>query len=173
MRAILWQFMQSVTLLFIVLGEELHIVIGRFNTSHVTLYRNRNWEKSFVSNVSIHLMLLFINEAVSKYGSESTFQYISCYSLSHNRYAGTANWAEFQYISCYSLSGYTRVCWKAQWKFQYISCYSLSLLPGLILLCSFRFNTSHVTLYHKTDRTRKCKWHLFQYISCYSLSGTA
>ena len=58
--------------------------------------------------------------------------------------------------------------------FQYISCYSLSIKGFVVNNAKKRFNTSHVTLYHKAEKLfyNRTK---FQYISCYSLSasGTA
>ena len=53
-----------------------------FNTSHVTLYLKRPCRLATISNVSIHLMLLFIVVDSKGNISWSKFQYISCYSLS-------------------------------------------------------------------------------------------
>ena len=96
-----------------------------FNTSHVTLYQV--WALKVISetNVSIHLMLLFI--WMQRFSSSScrAFQYISCYSLSYIKEAVTAG----------------------AYKFQYISCYSLSQTPEGIVSSYSSFNTSHVTLY--------------------------
>ena len=54
--------------------------------------------------------------------------------------------------------------------FQYISCYSLSIKGFVVNNAKKRFNTSHVTLYHKAEKLfyNRTK---FQYISCYSLSA--
>ena len=141
-----------------------------FNTSHVTLYRAKEWAME-------HL--------------ECEFQYISCYSLSDSAYIrylvvlcfntshvtlyrgmASTNGMEryvsihlmllfiyilprnhlrmsvFQYISCYSLSLPIRHVKDFDMEFQYISCYSLSK-------CRFIF-------------VIECR--TFQYISCYSLS---
>ena len=119
-----------------------------FNTSHITLYQI--WESSCNrnTNVSIHLMLLFIGLLQSNSEPHSPFQYISCYSLSvtGNTYGAkdvrfnTSHvtlyrktiqypqypFCRFQYISCYSLSIPEDVQDKIKKLFQYISCYSLS-----------------------------------------------
>ena len=79
----------------------------RFNTSHVTLYQDRK-------------------ECIIYTGT--TFQYISCYSLSADDNATPVLSAVFQYISCYSLSALQRGSRTPFITFQYISCYSLSLV---------------------------------------------
>ena len=115
-------------------------------------------------------MLLFIQrkKRLSRYGS--TFQYISCYSLSscvrsndqfHNQVSihlmllfiiiRISCKPEviflFQYISCYSLSIDSQNAGTRAILFQYISCYSLSLRANAMTGKNVRFNTSHVTLY--------------------------
>ena len=86
--------------------------------------RARLW--NWIGKVSIHLMLLFI-EFKSRVGITLTaFQYISCYSLSEQATRQQKPEEEFQYISCYSLSAYVLFATARE----------------------FRFNTSHVTLYH-------------------------
>ena len=165
--------------------------LKRFNTSHVTLYRARtkqviqdyfSFNTSHVTlylcsaccnplhwRVSIHLMLLFIRTAIDRATADTTFQYISCYSLSE-----TGRWMQ-RFEESFNTSHVTLYHgWKpihatVLYKFQYISCYSLSLYPpekswservsihlmllfidGLtvwdlrVMVC---FNTSHVTLY--------------------------
>ena len=102
-------------------------VLGRFNTSHVTLYLRKRFFNGIPDCVSIHLMLLFIPEDFLPVISSVKFQYISCYSLSFNAARDAVKSALFQYISCYSLS----------WT------------PVVSILVSISFNTSHVTLYRK------------------------
>ena len=141
--------------------------------------------------VSIHLMLLFIGFPVLPGYCLSSFQYISCYSLSFiasilsdnctcfNTSHVTLYLAVrcsynnvvylFQYISCYSLSCYIRLS-----EFQ-ICCFNTShvtlYLKSLFLHCLLnnRFNTSHVTLY-RSPPVAPGTFDEFQYISCYSLS---
>ena len=55
---------------------------ARFNTSHVTLYRMEANSCNRFIQVSIHLMLLFIELAKRIRNGCLVFQYISCYSLS-------------------------------------------------------------------------------------------
>ena len=55
-------------------------------------------------NVSIHLMLLFIVNMWFMTRRNRRFQYISCYSLSSNEAGIKLVFLWFQYISCYSLS---------------------------------------------------------------------
>ena len=56
-----------------------------FNTSHVTVYHIRQYRLFLSCTVSIHLMLLFINSQFINFSCQSTFQYISCYCLSHKQ----------------------------------------------------------------------------------------
>ena len=141
-----------------------------FNTSHVTLYRAKEWAME-------HL--------------ECEFQYISCYSLSfqatplafHHLCFNTSHvtlypdvlslmlsQCSFQYISCYSLSELPPHLWRVLVPFQYISCYSLSRGTLKWAKRNKRFNTSHVTLYRRKHLSNTLQEDLFQYISCYSLS---
>ena len=98
--------------------------------------------------ISIHLMLLFITGTATIDGSESVFQYISCYCLSTpidaicfmdadfntshvTVYRKTSDGEEledasFQYISCYCLSLCNIQDFHCFALFQYISCYCLS-----------------------------------------------
>ena len=121
---------------------------------------------------------------------QPSFQYISCYSLSHPASQSSAHVRVsihlmllfivfkplasdsdtlFQYISCYSLSAIEKVILIAK-KFQYISCYSLSEICISKKLFFLSFNTSHVTLYHFAAAVLAFL-SMFQYISCYSLSA--
>ncbi len=77
----------------------------------------------------------------------SSFQYISCYSLSILVSAHMGARTGFQYISCYSLSKYC---------IQKLLQTEVSIHLMLLFICrlasafsrqSMRFNTSHVTLY--------------------------
>ena len=121
-------------------------------------------------SISIHLMLRFIRENISKFMNFLSFQYISCYGLSMLRLmpwlmfrhfntshvtvypAGVKNaiiFLKFQYISCYGLSTNTTGNSSTETAFQYISCYGLSVFViGL-----------------------ESMWYKFQYISCYGLSN--
>ena len=142
------------------------------------------------TQVSIHLILLFIRPLELALTAVSKFQYISCYSLSvkavqtfpvytrfntshvtlyrlmQNSYQATS---PFQYISCYSLSeDRDRNCKKVQ-AFQYISCYSLSHF--LIFLADRSFVSIHLMLlFISIVSAIPSAASLFQYISCYSLS---
>ena len=158
-------------LLFILQQRQVLIVAVCFNTSHVTLYRI--W-KSFITWiiwVSIHLMLLFIWDAIYPGARTGMFQYISCYSLSWNYIQNNHITNSFQYISCYSLSALIQLmtifghafqyisCYSLSWAipvsfasqywFQYISCYSLSSQQKWSACILRSFNTSHVTLYRE------------------------
>ena len=124
---------------------------GRFNTSHVTLYR-------YIRGIIIVILW---------------FQYISCYSLSIPEDVQDKIKKLFQYISCYSLSGYSFLMRKQfpvsihlmllfiakqlpdgrfSDEFQYISYYSLSITIQNQFGFQYSFNTSHVTLYRLSYR---------------------
>ena len=112
-------------LLFICNAPTLRCKSQDFNTSHVTLYQEHPRRSYYTTNVSIHLMLLFIKLLDTQRFALVRFQYISCYSLSFQRDHLHFQIQRFQYISCYSLSKKKRD-----------------------LRCIWRcFNTSHVTLY--------------------------
>ncbi len=119
-----------------------------FNTSHVTVYRrkrnpfwticpisihlmllfidDRTGQRWWSSGISIHLMLLFIGlHRVSLYNIEQ-FHYISCYCLSKGYEIVNTLFTEFQYISCYCLSAIQMRRGLLADLFQYISCYCLS-----------------------------------------------
>ena len=121
----------------------------RFNTSHVTLYRNHGTpgnSKELRFNTS-HVTLYLIQDARS-FISQQSFQYISCYSLSHKDLIDK----QIRHIvSIHLMLLFIPDRWidfKISLKFQYISCYSLSYFALSIFNSSMGFNTSHVTLYH-------------------------
>ena len=119
--------------------------------------------------VSIHLMLLFILDSIGTINWSCTFQYISCYSLSHlplseNRRDGSFNTSHvtlyqstlrdlWQQKTSFNTShvtlyrGNRRGQSPDRMEFQYISCYSLSKNAKADTDTKLRFNTSHVTLY--------------------------
>ena len=105
----------------------------------------RTWNIS--RSVSIHLILLFIEETGSAEKKLQPFQYISCYSLSIN------SKMTVYLIARFNTSHVT--------LYQYKAC-KLHIRPE-------RFNTSHVTLYLEGEIIEE-KPLTFQYISCYSLS---
>ena len=100
--------------------------IPRFNTSHVTLYLRCSWFWINLNVVSIHLMLLFINDKGKFNGSKKQFQYISCYSLSLQAAPLSSEYPCFNtsHVTLYLLIPESPVFVRS---FQYISCYSLSL----------------------------------------------
>ena len=142
---------------------------GRFNTSHVTLYR-------YIRGIIIVILW---------------FQYISCYSLSIPEDVQDKIKKLFQYISCYSLSQQTTIrtmqasvsihlmllfISRQYQEAQYLLDVSIHLMLLFIqFLASYdeleiSFNTSHVTLYLERASDFVDTMTLFQYISCYSLS---
>ena len=139
-----------------------------FNTSHVTLYRcpNRTHSGHYgrfnTSHVTLYPMERRIAETVNK------FQYISCYSLSQS----------LQFLRLdpvVSIHLMLLFIWFGIWfrkTDDFVSIHLMLLFIGkystIIVLFSC-FNTSHVTLYHKTI-WRESYGNSFQYISCYSLS---
>ena len=84
------------------------IIIGGFNTSHVTLYQKLKTEIA-------ELELGFNTSHVTLYPNginqriwNIVFQYITCYSLSQTCLYYALHIKEFQYITCYSLSIFTK-----------------------------------------------------------------
>ena len=101
---------------------------------------------SRIAFISIHLMLLFITDAIKlvKLGRHFNTSHVTVYPANSLRFS-------------FKLS------------FQYISCYCLSSLGLTQQQQSWNFNTSHVTVY----RSRYIYMNVateFQYISCYCLS---
>ncbi len=119
-----------------------------FNTSHITLYQI--WESSCNrnTNVSIHLMLLFIG---FHWRTVCCKQTVSIHLM-------------LLFIGLLQSNS------EPHSPFQYISCYSLSVTGNTYGAKDVRFNTSHVTLYRKTIQYPQYPFCRFQYISCYSLS---
>ena len=117
-------------------------------------------------------MLLFIWSKIEIASNLTTFQYISCYSLSTSSSALFALQLQFQYISCYSLSPNISIFTKFFTSFNtsHVTLYHKSYLLALVFLR--RFNTSHVTLYRCDRGFHFCTKASFQYISCYSLSSS-
>ena len=119
----------------------------RFNTSHVTLYRQQKHRKTERKYVSIHLMLLFITDLREKQRKRifvsihlmllfiglrirnASLHLVSIHlMLLFIKDGGDMGkgMEPFQYISCYSLSVKRhKLAWFRS-MFQYISCYSLS-----------------------------------------------
>ena len=142
-----------------------------FNTSHVTVYHPHIALLNVHPFISIHLMLLFIQDLL----------------------LSLLNIIEFQYISCYCLSAKTRIMMHLiDFNTSHVTVYQwLQLRLNTKLI---DFNTSHVTVY---QQQRLCYWcicfisiHLmllfiylqdynsdmskiFQYISCYCLSSSS
>ena len=139
-----------------------------FNTSHITLYQTSGTGTDRRKQVSIHLMLLFIDGTLIGHHTITLFQYISCYSLSVKAVQTFPVYTRFNtsHVTLYRLM---QNSYQATSPFQYISCYSLSgvrighiqdtmdfsihlmllfiekeLYPYLLF---YGFNTSHVTLY--------------------------
>ena len=142
--------------------------VADFNTSHVTVYHDpsfyyRIYEAfQYISCyclsvhspprlvgilISIHLMLLFINNETAQVAQEILFQYISCYCLSLQILSRFTLSVRFQYISCYCLSRWLVLC-------RFKSLISIHLM--LLFICK------------GWENARGCK--IFQYISCYCLS---
>ena len=119
-----------------------------FNTSHVTVYREK--KQRFLDGY--------------------LFQYISCYGLSVERlqemkpvddfntshvtvyqpdsFRSHSSTSRFQYISCYGLSCSYCICILLYPNFNtsHVTVYRWD--SGLATLVIFNFNTSHVTVYH-------------------------
>ena len=118
-----------------------------FNTSHVTLYPRERTDLWKRSNVSIHLMLLFIRKSV----------YLRCFSGCFNT----------SHVTLYHVDlGSGIICINVS-----IHLMLLFIINGSVqrYLLIYSFNTSHVTLY-LIPKQKKLVALKFQYISCYSLS---
>ena len=124
------------------------------------IYKNRIFQNQW-NHVSIHHMLLFIKCTVEPPLFVSTFQYITCYSLSQapNPFYHLQSW--FQYITCYSLSviGLVTVHTCERFNTSHVTLYPID--PKKLDNTDFSFNTSHVTLYRKQIFTLFCKINRF------------
>ena len=117
-----------------------------FNTSHVTVYRNLQFNSKQYSCISIHLMLLFIlSVSILAFvcGNFNTshvtvYPLIPRFSWSVPSYFNTSHVTVYLFQCNKSISFYT---------FQYISCYCLSFLYLFCIHQNLHFNTSHVTVY--------------------------
>ncbi len=118
-----------------------------FNTSHVVIYQSELIPRANTFNVSIHLMLLFIQVFLRLFYCLCQFQYISCCYLSHLYIIDILLVPTFQYISCCYLSHWLRTGVGEMFVFQYISCCYLSMSQEPLLKDSDSFNTSHVVIY--------------------------
>ena len=119
-----------------------------FNTSHVVVYLRSATYIQCARIVSIHLMLLFIDDIESINFAGYMFQYISCCCLSRTFHKNGRKIIMFQYISCCCLSySFCYVLMRGR-PFQYISCCCLS----------HYFSVKYTPL------------EAFQYISCCCLS---
>ena len=134
-------------LLFIFIREEYLTEEANFNTSHVTVYQKDWTAKVADSTISIHLMLLFIEE-------------------DHNKITGAKR------ISIHLMLLFISI---HLFIFRRTIRISIHLMLLFILKSKtlFRsqshFNTSHVTVYLRGN-DRKRSESKFQYISCYCLS---
>ena len=119
-----------------------------FNTSHVTVYRQRteSCPKSMV--ISIHPMLRFIR---TRYMVDSTRLVISIHPMLRFIHGITATHNRAINISIHPMLRFISKCWPIR---------SISL----------HFNTSHVTVYHQLKPFFSIVMKLFQYIPCYGLS---
>ena len=122
--------------------------------------------------ISIHLMLLFINNEFGMNQPGIGFQYIPCYCLSNSTPGMHFPTLPFQYIPCYCLS------LKIDKQYQAYNHFNTShvtvYLPIFAIISAFfsNFNTSHVTVYHSAPGNGFNE-KLFQYIPCYCLSSSA
>ena len=98
-----------------------------------SLSRKYPWGNQREIGVSIHLMLLFIEDELSKIADSGRFNtsHVTLYRYIRGIII-VILW--FQYISCYSLSIPEDVQDKIKKLFQYISCYSLSVWSSLSFL---------------------------------------
>ena len=105
------------------------------------------WNYILQNKISIHLMLLFISDGALYSAIIGSFQYISCYCLSHKNAHGGKLWTIFQYISCYCLS---LPDLPKRVNHLHISIHLMLLFIGgswSLPKMHRNFNTSHVTVY--------------------------
>ena len=108
---------------------------------------------TLISEVSIHLMLLFINNRNIMECKEICFNtsHVTLYRLWGARTGHCDICFNTSHVTLYRI-GVSKIVRKL--KFQYISCYSLSIAELLFWVISNRFNTSHVTLYQSKGNAR-------------------
>ena len=162
-----------------------------FNTSHVTLYRSAGSTDGFPVSVSIHLMLLFIQNRGLNFNLPIRF------NTSHVTLYLSGLLRRFKPIGCFNTSHVTlyqnTISGSPAIRPSFNTSH-VTLYPSSETTCISRyrgFNTSHVTLYRERRGRRFHRTgvsiHLmllfiftplqimlarlaFQYISCYSLS---
>ena len=101
---------------------------------------------TLISEVSIHLMLLFINNRNIMECKEICFNtsHVTLYHENGKTIRGTGHSFNTSHVTLYRFlaSFISRLN-----TFQYISCYSLSTCRFTLYQMALSFNTSHVTLY--------------------------
>ena len=156
-------------LLFIFIREEYLTEEANFNTSHVTVYRNSGLLPCRYYEISIHLMLLFIQDLLLSLLNIIEFQYISCYCLSWFLHRQVLSSWHFNtsHVTVYqnSTPSFNLIS-----KFQYISCYCLSSKASQGR-CNKEISIHLMLLFISCNRTPTASDASFQYISCYCLSS--
>ena len=123
-----------------------------FNTSHITLYQTSGTGTDRRKQVSIHLMLLFIDGTLIGHHTITLFQYISCYSLSVKAVQTFPVYTRFNtsHVTLYRLM---QNSYQATSPFQYISCYSLSK-KSCIHICCFMVSIHLMLLFIRRSRQK-------------------
>ena len=134
-------------LLFINIAHIICILLSSFNTSHVTLYLRAEAPRTIRGMVSIHLMLLFIENGKWLHLPMESFQYISCYSLSPLPRMHTIRLESF--------------------NTSHVTLYLL-LMDGALRNHFVSIHLMLLFIIHILSYLLECR--VFQYISCYSLS---
>ena len=119
--------------------------------------------------VSIHLMLQFIQHSDAQRNSKLSFQYISCCSLSNYRMLVQKKNFSFNtsHVVVYRRKSRKRRKTAISFNTSHVVVYpQKNFLPHQFY---YRFNTSHVVVY-LDSLSRRCGISMFQYISCCSLS---
>ena len=118
-----------------------------FNTSHVTIYLERNQVIMTKLWISIHLMLLFIDMVAGRFFHSSIFQYISCYCLSLRTDLLQNLHPNFNtsHVTVYRSLVIFRHQNELHFNTSHVTVYSKLLRHSLLLYP--HFNTSHVTVY--------------------------
>ena len=156
---------------FISLHLASRLLNWNFNTSHVTVYRDRKLFWPADSGISIHPMLRFIGTSA---GASALTNFISIHPMLRFIHPQTlefvcssiisihpmlrfipnldgtlAKQLRFQYIPCYGLSMLLNEAGYSVNQFQYIPCYGLSWMTWYTIWPGIYFNTSHVTVYRR------------------------